>query len=172
MLVDDFDNGNANGWAAYGTTGGSTPKANGVEVRTTDRCHGFTNNVLALDIGGDVDLNDWLKKVYDLTGIPHTKVKVVYTLYACGDWSKYKFVGNDYDRDRLVCSFGTGLSLTNDGDIYPVLEDTEPQITRELILTTSSNSFGIGFRGDLVGDDFPFPKFYYWAIDNIEVWVK
>ena len=172
VLVDDFDNGNANGWEAYEGFSSGTPLPNGAEVRATDRCHGLTNNVLAMDIGGDVGFDDYLKKVYDLTGIQHTKIKVVYTLYARGDWSQNKL--NSSDRDQIESRFGSSIDLDYYGEVYVVPEDRELQITRELILTTASNSFGIGFRGRKVGDDIPLPipKAYYWAIDNIEVWVK
>lgn len=174
--VDDFTN-SKEGWNAYSTKNNNAVIADGVKVIQTSDCYPFTSGLLAKnDIGsGDVDDDGkyHLKKIYDLNNTPHTKIKVIYTISSCSNGGA--------DNYSVLSLAGEGLT---DLDSYEKLleDDTDAigsnrQITRELILNTSLNTFAFGFSfsGSELGGPLNLPidpKFIDWSLDNIEIWVK
>ncbi len=174
--VDDFTN-STDGWNAYSTENNNVVIANGVKLIQTSDCYPLTGGLLTKnDIGsGDVDnLGRYhLKKSYDLNNTPHTKIKVIYTISTCSNGG-----AEDYSVFSLA-----GEDLTDLDNYERLLEDdtdaigSNRQITRELILNTSLNTFAFGFafKGyEDTGTIFPVisPRFIDWSLDNIEIWVK
>lgn len=101
---------------------------------------------------------------------PHTKIKVIYTFGSCstGGAENYIVISRAGADPTDLDNYET---LFND-DYAPI--GSKGQITRELILNTSSNTFAFGFY--FLGNSNIFPiteaDFIDWHLDNIEVWVK
>lgn len=173
--VDDFES-STEGWKTYVGLAATSPSttdpifltfsgANKTQQGKTLAPPNISNNLV-------------LKKLIDLTGVPHTMVKIRCTIYATGtpsnEWifagvapamnsTAYEFLWADwYDYDRVFHGF-RGIETTNmsprNGGFGEV---------REFVIQNNQNSFTffVGTNMDEAPDNECF------AIDNVEIWVK
>lgn len=172
--IDDFES-SIEGWKTYGGLYGTSPS---------------TSDPILLTFGGankvqqgkalappNISNNLVLKRLIDLTGVPHTMIKIKCTIYATGtpssEWifagvspamnsTSYEFLWADYYHVDWAfhgfSSLGTNMT-TRAGGLGEV---------HEFIIQNNQNSF-VFFVGSNMDEA---PDNECFAIDNIEIWVK
>jgi hypothetical protein len=180
--VDDFSTGN-DGWICtesfrnstsrpFERFSPSTPSSKGYILRPTQ--HGWNT----------------LKKEFDLTGIPHTRVKVVFTyhFFDTWDWWEYGFAGfgtrvNPFDNNNQQTGIFTvgwhnmrgynGYAGTGYTAFWPAASGYEGyaldyNLRAEMVAQTSDDKFWVIFGSSL--DSVSSDESY--GISDIQIWVK
>jgi len=175
--IDDFESG-IEGWKTYNNLSATTANTNDpIRLAFSGANKTQRGNVLAPP---NVTNNMVLKKLIDLTGIPHTMVKIKCTIYMTGTPSNegifagvapsmnstaYEFLWADfYNVDWSFQGFPPFMTKTTPREAYGLgLGEVH-----EFVIQNNENSFTflVGALTDQAPDDEGF------AIDNIEIWVK
>ncbi len=175
--IDNFDTG-VEGWGCVDAWTNNTAK-------TVQRFTPGTPFSQEYILRPNQDGNDVLKKKIDLTGIPHTRIKVVFTFHSFGDWEtgtapEYGWGAfashlDPFVTGRFVVSWvayrpfdsglGTGyVDFTNS----PFVNTDDANLTQEMTAQHISNEVWLMFGTNLNG---PASSESY-GISNIEIWVQ
>ncbi len=172
--VDDFESG-IEGWKTYVTLSAtSAHSTDPIRLTFSGANKVQQGQVLAPP---NIANNLVLKRLIDLTGIPHTMVKIKCTIYATGTpVSEFIFAGvapsmNSTDYEYLWADvFDLRWSFHGFGSLNT---NISPRVgglgtVREFVIQNNQNSFAlfVGTNMDALPDSEGF------AIDNVEIWVK
>ncbi len=170
--TDNFST-DVEGWVCHDYWNNTTPVAFGRIPLSTDPAHpNYNSYVLRPSVNG----NDNLKKQLNLTGIPHTQVKVIFNYHFLDGWEGE----NSYSSfamapapapTAIVDSWVSKKQLTGSnyfqiaGGLINSIDHNERV---EMVIQNSSDNLWviIGSTLDISSDDESF------AIGNVEIWVK
>ncbi|MEK7255454.1 MAG: hypothetical protein AAB316_11960 [Bacteroidota bacterium] len=163
--VDDFSTG-TDGWVCHEQWNSNTVKSfERVSPGTT-----FSQGYLLRPLQHG---NDALKKQFDLTGIPHTQVKVVFTFHYFDTWSDFEWGFGGFATSPLADNFQDcwfePIGVTTPGHTnYNQYPSGDLNKRYEMVMQNSGDLFWVVFGTSLdqtVADE-------GYGISNIEIWVK
>ncbi len=172
--IDDFSTGN-DGWRDYNRIGGNGLGTSNVTSSGIERMQftsPFTSGYAIRPLKSNENL---LKKEFDLSGIPHNEIKVVFTYYILGswdwdqhDWGFAAFQSNPAEKLTLgwihhTRYFSDFLYFDNQ-DKYQY----SFSLRQEMTGTNSKDKFWVVF-GSTLNDDY---KNENYAVGSIEIWVR
>jgi hypothetical protein len=151
VAEDDFKDGMTNGWASYTSINNDNPGGTALTVaaKYPDISAGLTDSLLKKDADPLNGTKIVLKKTYNFNNTPHTKIKVVFSVYTIDD-----DLSNRYD-------IYVGSSNTDMANLQRLVYGRN-----EVVLNTVFDSFVLGLGS---GDHTSEHDLY---LDDIEIWVK
>lgn len=177
---DDFSTGN-DGWVCHEDWFNTTTKTIQRSIPNTPFSK---SNILRPNQHG----NDVLKKEFNLTNIPHTMIKVVFTYHFLDSWDSYEYAWAAFATAQNLPSSNNGVQLGNlyvswqnesphsfspdgfssDPGYFGSSSGTDASAQREITAWHTGNNFWLYFGSTLNSDS----NDESYGISNIEIWVR